>query len=74
MNTQTNCFVCKRKGNEIEDGGTETLMLTGYQRPSPYSDCTDEDRDDDDFENVVNNVYDENDNGPPFGENSQIIP
>ena len=66
--------MCKRKRNEIEDGGTETLMLTGYQRPSPYSDCTDEGGDDDDYENVVNNVYDENDNGPPFGKNSQIIP
>ena len=37
-------------------------MLTGYQRPSPYSDCTDEDRDDD-YENFVNNVNEENDNG-----------
>ena len=65
--------MCKRKENEIEDGGTETLMLTGYQRPSPYSDCTDEGGDDD-YENFVNNVYGENDNGPPFGKNSQIIP
>ena len=41
-NKKTNCFVCKRKRNEIEDGGTETLMLTGYRRPSPYSDCEEE--------------------------------
>ena len=25
----TFCFVGKRKGNEIEEGGMETLMLTG---------------------------------------------
>ena len=66
MNTQTNCFVCKRKRNEIEDGGTETLMLTGYQRPSPYSDCTDEGGDDDDYDN---NVYDKkgNDDHADYG-------